>query len=96
MSEVTVIATIVCKSNAAGTVKRELAKLIVPTRKEEGCIRYVLHTDNASPSTFVFYENWESAKHLKRHMNTDHFKQFQKALDGLTEEIVIQELTRHT
>jgi quinol monooxygenase YgiN len=94
MPEVTVIATIVAKSEAADTVKRELAKLIEPTRKEEGCIHYVLHCDNASPATFVFYENWQSAEHLTRHMNTDHFKGFQSALDGLTEEIVIQQLTR--
>lgn len=49
---------------------RELVEL---TRKEEGCIRYDLCQDTSTPEIISFIEAWESADHLKAHMQTDHF-----------------------
>lgn len=94
MSEVIVIATIIAKENATNTVKTELLKLVEATRKEQGCNSYLLHCDKNAPATFVFYENWASAEHLQSHMETDHFIQCLNAIEELTEETVIQELTQ--
>jgi quinol monooxygenase YgiN len=50
--------------------------LVEATLKEEGCIEYGLHTDEADPELLVFFEVWESRANLSAHMETPHFKQY--------------------
>lgn len=89
MSIITVVAKLVVKEGAVELVKTELLKLIMPTRKEEGCIEYRLHQDNADPSVFIFYENWLNMACLERHINSAHFKGYVAAVgDQLTEKVV--------
>lgn len=94
MSQLTVVAKLVAKTEAVESVKRELLKLIVPTRKEKGCIDYNLHQDNDHPARFIFYENWESAACLEQHINSDHYKAYAGAVDGLIAEKVVHKMTR--
>jgi len=46
VSKITVVAKVVAKKVDVEAVKTELLKLILPTRKEGGCIEYRLHQDN--------------------------------------------------
>ncbi|MBI5483322.1 MAG: antibiotic biosynthesis monooxygenase [Deltaproteobacteria bacterium] len=94
MSKITVVAKIVAKKDCIEAVKAELLKLIPPTRKENGCIEYNLHQDNSDPAVFLFVETWESAAAIEKHITTDHYKAYAKALDGLLEEKVVNKMTR--
>ena len=94
MSKLTVVAKIVAKQDSVEAVKTELLKLIPPTRKEVGCIEYNLHQDNSDPSIFLFYETWESVAAIEKHINTDHYKAYATALDGLLEEKVVNKMSR--
>lgn len=94
MSNITIVARIKAKKEATGTVKSELIKLVAPTREEAGCIGYKLHQDNDDPEVFVFYENWESAAHLEKHLNSGHFKGCFVAIEGMIEESCLNKLTR--
>jgi quinol monooxygenase YgiN len=94
MSQLTVVAKVVAKKGSVESVKSELLKLVAPTRKEEGCIDYNLHQDNDHPDVFIFYENWESAACLERHIHSDHYKAYAGAVDGLIEEKVVHKMTR--
>lgn len=94
MSKITVVAKLVAKKNSVEAVKAELLKLILPTRKESGCIEYNLHQDNQDPAVFIFYETWESAASLEKHICTDHYKAYVRALDGIIDEKVINKMTR--
>jgi len=60
MSVLTIVARIEAHPDRVELVKSELLKLIEPTRKERGCLKYDLHQDNERPELFVFYEGWES------------------------------------
>lgn len=93
MSLLTIVAKLVAKKESVESVKSELLKLIAPTRNEDGCIDYRLHQDNVDPAIFVFYENWESAACLEKHMKSDHYKAYVRALDGLIEEKVVHKMT---
>jgi quinol monooxygenase YgiN len=93
MSKLTVVAKVVAKKESVESVKSELLKLIASTRKEDGCIDYRLQQDNNDPALFIFYENWESAACLGKHINTDHYKAYVKAVDGLIEEKIINKMT---
>ena len=94
MSNITVVAKIVAKKDSVEAVKAELLKLIPPTKRESGCIEYNLHQDNQNPSIFLFYETWEDAASIEKHINTDHYKAYVKALDGMLEEKVVNKMTK--
>lgn len=93
MSDLNVVAKIVARPDSVESVKNELLKLITPTRKESGCIKYTLHQDNEDPAVFVFYETWESAACLQDHMNTDHYKNYVNAVSSLIKEKVVNKMT---
>jgi len=94
MSTLTVVAKVTAKKDAVDTVKNELLKLIGPTRNEGGCIGYTLHQDNEDPAVFLFYETWESLACLESHMNSEHFKEYVKAVGSLIEDKVMHKMTR--
>ena len=73
MAYLTIVAKIKASEDAVEIVRTELLKLIEPTRKEKGCIDYILFQDNEDPSVFLFYETWETAEDLERHMDSEHF-----------------------
>ena len=85
MTYLTVVATVTAKEGFEEEVGQTLAKLIEPTLKEDGCINYDLHRSIENSAVYVFHENWESKNHLDKHLETDHIKACQAALDGKTE-----------
>ncbi|QBG48937.1 antibiotic biosynthesis monooxygenase [Verrucomicrobia bacterium S94] len=90
----TVIATIKARENTVDRVKSELLKLAEQTRaNDEGCIDYVVHQDNDTPTLFVVYENWDSPELLQRHADSDHFQAFIAATEGATEEFTVNTMT---
>lgn len=94
MAEVTVVARVAAKANCVEALKAELLKLIEPTRKEPGCLCYTLHQDNQDPTLFLFYETWEDAACLEKHMNTEHFKKYVIAVTEMVKEKVVHKMTR--
>jgi len=94
MSRVTVVAKVVAKKESLEIVRRELLKLVAPTRKENGCIEYSLHQDQQEPTLFIFYETWESPAALEKHLGSEHFKAYINAVDGLIEEKAVHKMTR--
>ena len=72
----TVFAEIRANPGKEEAVREVLKGLIEPTRKEEGCVQYILHVDNDNPSHFVFYETWRSMAHLQAHIATPHMQAF--------------------
>ncbi len=83
MSEITVVARLAARKESVETVKRELLKMVEPTRKEAGCIEYHLCQDNKDPAVFVFYEIWESTAVLEKHKDTDHYKYYAANVLGM-------------
>lgn len=93
MSNITIVAKVVAKKDALEAVKTELLKLIVPTRREKGCIEYRLHQDNQDSAVFLFYETREDAASVEKHINTEHYKAYVRALDGMIAEKVVHKMT---
>lgn len=94
MSKLTVVAKITAKNDAIEELRKELLKLITPTRKEAGCIEYNLYQNNENPAVFIFYETWESPEHLEKHMNTEHFNSYVNAVVSMVEEKEVHKMTR--
>ncbi len=84
MAKVTVVARAKAQPEKVEELKKELLLLVREVRKEEGCLNYDLHQENANPSTFLFYENWKDMKALETHRTQPHMKAFvSKAKDLL-------------
>lgn len=94
MPKLTVVAKLTAKKESVENVKKELLKLITPTRDEAGCIEYILHQDSDNPAVFIFYETWESSDCLEKHMNSDHFTSYISAVGSMIEEKIVHKMTR--
>lgn len=78
-------AQVKAKTSEVDTVKEVLGALVEPTRKEEGCIHYILHQDVKDETKFMFYEVWANDEALKRHGQTPHLKALGPKLKGRTD-----------
>jgi len=92
MNEIVVVATLQGKKEHVAEIEPMLLKLVEATRKEEGCLSYLLYQDSETPETFVFYEKWQSADHLQNHMKTEHFVTTMAALEGKIKQSEIRKL----
>src|SRR3954467_935739 len=83
MKTVTVIATFKARPGKEGELRVALGGLLVPTRKESGCLNYDLHSDPEAPEKFLFHENWTSKDALDAHLQSPHIKALLPRVDEL-------------
>ncbi|MDN3605721.1 putative quinol monooxygenase [Kaistella yonginensis] len=62
-----------------------LKKLVIETRKEEGCKQYDLVEDRTSKGVFFIVELWESEEHHHQHNSSDHLMSFRNQAAPLLE-----------
>ena len=63
-----------------------LKKLVIETRKEEGCLQYDLIEDNQNKGVFFIVELWETQEHHYQHSGTDHLMDFRHQVAPMLEE----------
>ncbi len=83
---VCLIARVKAKAGEEEKVKKALSTMLAPTRKEEGCIHYILHQTADDKTLFMFYEVWTTRDTLKKHVQTPHMKAMIASLKGLTDD----------
>jgi quinol monooxygenase YgiN len=64
------VATFLAKEGCEELLLAELAALMPPTRREEGCIRYELNRSMSEPRRFVFIEKFNDDKQFDLHART--------------------------
>ena len=74
MKTLTVVATFEARPGKETELRAALIGLVVPTRKEAGCINYDLHISTESPAKFLFHENRTGKAALDAHMLTPHIQ----------------------
>jgi quinol monooxygenase YgiN len=95
MPKVDVVAHIHAKPGQEAALREILEGFIVPTRKEEGCIRYDLFVDLTDAGKFTFIEEWESQELLERHSQSAHIQAGRAKMPAvLREPNWVQVLTR--
>jgi quinol monooxygenase YgiN len=81
-----VVAHVTAKPDKIAAAKAMMQGLLEPTRKEAGCIKYVMLENNADPARFVFVEEWESEAALEAHLKAPHiaaaFERIPELLEG--------------
>ncbi len=93
MSNIGVVAKIVAQPGKEDVALQELRRMVEPTRKENGCLKYVLHRSKQNPSEFWFVEEWTSIDALDKHKQTPHFLQLteKKASFAASGEVIVLE-----
>ncbi len=62
-------------------VAQIFGKLEAASRKEPGCLMYVVHRHKDDPRTFFIYEQYKDDAALQAHKETAHFQEY--AVKGL-------------
>jgi len=91
---ISIVARIKAKPESIDLVKTGMLTLVAETVKENGCINYNLHQDNADPSIFFFYENWSGEEALQDHLKSEHMQVYIKATKGQLAESAMNKLTK--
>ncbi|MDH5036358.1 putative quinol monooxygenase [Chryseobacterium cucumeris] len=89
------VAVLKSKPEKIDYLRNALLQLIEPSRKEIGCMYYILFEDKKSAGTFYMWEAFEDEKAFEFHTQTEHFKNFAGQMDELmSEPIQLVELER--
>ena len=69
---ISLVALVIARPEAAGVVRDCLMALAAPTRREPGCLAWVLHECGDAPGTFLTIESWASDDAIAVHMMSAH------------------------
>jgi quinol monooxygenase YgiN len=69
MEKLTLIANFNIVPGFEEEVKKATIAMAIETRKETGCELFLIHTQNDSPQTIVFYEIYHSKEAFEQHKN---------------------------
>ena len=73
-----VVALMKFKENHLFDAIELMKKLVVETRKEEGCLQYDLIEDRENMGTFFLIELWETEEHHHLHAVKEHLLTFRQ------------------
>ncbi|RRQ45705.1 putative quinol monooxygenase [Chryseobacterium sp. SC28] len=73
------------KENAMMDAIELLKKLVIETRKEQGCVQYDLFEDHRNKGVFFVHENWQSAEDLHSHQVSDYLADFREDIAPMLE-----------
>jgi quinol monooxygenase YgiN len=78
-----VVARIKARPGKVNELLSIVSSLVEPTRKEPGCLQYILLQNNEDPTDLTLVEEWRDSKALESHFATKHFKDALKNLPNL-------------
>jgi len=75
-----VVARIKARPGKVNELLSIVSSLVEPTRKEPGCLQYILLQNNEDPTDLTLVEEWQDSKALEAHFATKHFKEALKSM----------------
>ena len=90
-----ILASFQVKNNKLSDFIKLCNELIEKSRKEEGCISYLLQQNTEKENQFVFVEEWKSNEAIEKHNSSEHFTRIVPLLVEMCENApVIQTFNR--
>ena len=74
------------KKESIKQAKKAALAIIELSRAETGCINYDFHQAIDDDSIFVWHETWANQQAIEVHGESEHFKDFSRKVEDLTEE----------
>jgi (4S)-4-hydroxy-5-phosphonooxypentane-2,3-dione isomerase len=75
---VVLVVTWMAKAGRENEVAGIFSKLTEESRKEPGCVMYIVHRHKTDPRRFFLYEQYKDDAALEAHRATSHFLQYAK------------------
>jgi len=69
---VRVLARVIARPGAEEALAAVLAALVIPTRREPGCLEYEVVRDREAPERFAVIERWADDAAIAAHMASSH------------------------
>lgn len=85
MNGITVIARVKAKVGKEKELERQWLIAVESSRKEAGCIGYVLHRSLEDPTLFISVEKWVSKEANDQHMGSAHIQELLRLVPNLVE-----------
>jgi quinol monooxygenase YgiN len=80
---------LIAKPGEEDALRKCCDAVLVPTRKEKGCVQYDCGQSLDNPREFFFLEIWDDMEALKAHTTTEHMAVFSPLAESLSESQVI-------
>ncbi|MEQ5399958.1 putative quinol monooxygenase [Providencia rettgeri] len=94
MPEIRIVATVIAKDNEVEFVKAATKSIVEPSNRDEGCLQYELHQDNANPNIFIFFEIWKDQESLDKHNVTKHLQDFINKIEGKVDSLDVKLISK--
>jgi quinol monooxygenase YgiN len=79
------LVTFKAKAGNEKAIEEAFAPCLIATRKEPGCVAYILNRDTEDPTNYIMYEQFKSIDALAAHMKQKHTETLLKTLGTLTD-----------
>jgi quinol monooxygenase YgiN len=86
--------SIKAKAGKEAALRAALEALVGPSRAEDGCLLYDLHTDNQDPAHLFFYEAWATEADWHRHNDSPHIARHRAIAGDLVDDVKLWQLTK--
>jgi len=84
--QITKKVTFIAKGDHIEQLKKMLEAMVLPSRQEEGCLKYNIYQIESAPERFIVIEAWENEDALEGHKNSKHYKHYKAHYEVHTEE----------
>jgi quinol monooxygenase YgiN len=68
--QITKKVTFIAKDGHVQQIKSMLEAMVLPSRQEEGCLKYNIYQIESDPKRFIVIESWENEDALEWHKNS--------------------------
>ncbi len=89
MSSLKIVATLTAKASHAQALDTAIRTLADASRKEPGCLSYLICKDIANPLKTVIIEEWKDQAAIDTHNASLHFAAFGQSISGMTDSLEI-------
>ena len=92
--QITKKVTFVAKEGHITQIKHLLEAMVVPSREEDGCLKYNIYQIESEPNRFIVIEAWENEDALEGHKSSKHYKHYKSnyevhTADKFSENLII-------
>ena len=86
--------TFIAKEGHTNQLKTLLESMVLPSRAEQGCLKYNIYQIENEPTRFIVIEAWEDEEALEGHKNSKHYKHYKSnyevhTADKFSENLII-------
>jgi quinol monooxygenase YgiN len=92
--QITKKVTFIAKEGHTKQLHTLLEAMVIPSRQEEGCLKYNIYQIESDPKRFIVIEAWEDEDALEGHKNSKHYKHYKSnyevhTADKFSENLII-------